>query len=356
MMQSTSTSPQSPATLAVLGAGTWGLTLAGVLAENGHTVRCWDRDTPLLTLLAGGARHPKLEHYAIPAGIAFEHDLLRAVEGVDAVVLVIPSQAMRPVLAQLAAAGLHTRVPRWVIATKGIEQQTHLLMHEVLCATLGAEAGARAGVLSGPSHAEEVSRQMPTMLVATAADAALAQSIQQYFLRPCLRVYTHDDVCGVELGGSLKNVIAIAAGISDGMGFGDNTRAALMTRGLAEIVRLGLAAGARLETFMGLTGVGDLIVTASSKHSRNHRFGELLAQGLPCADALREVGMVVEGYPTALSALQLAATHGVELPISEAVHAICYEGLSPQAAVHDLLTRDLKPELSALQLDPARLK
>ncbi|MCL5270394.1 MAG: NAD(P)-dependent glycerol-3-phosphate dehydrogenase, partial [bacterium] len=199
-------------------------------------------------------------------------------------------------------------------------------------------------LLSGPSHAEEVALRLPTTVVACAADPARAQAVQAAFFRPFLRVYTHDDMLGVELGASIKNVIAIAAGISDGMGFGDNTRAALMTRGLAEIVRLGLAAGARLETFLGLSGVGDLIVTATSRHSRNHTFGEYLAQGLSCDEALAKVGMVVEGYPTAESALLLGRRWGVDMPITEAIYRILYENVPPREAVAGLLTRDPKPE------------
>ncbi len=330
--------------LVVLGAGTWGITLATVLAENGHPVRCWDIDAPLLERLDRERRHPRLGEFAVHPAIEMQADLAAALDGAEAVVLVVPSHAMRSALGAIRATGHAAGVAHWVICTKGIENETGLLMHELLAEELGAEAGARACVLSGPSHAEEVSRHMPTMLVASGPDMEQARAVQALFLRPYLRIYSHDDMLGVELGGAIKNVIAIAAGALDGMGMGDNTRAALITRGLAEIVRLGLAAGARLETFIGLSGVGDLIVTAGSRHSRNWQFGNLLAGGASAEEALARVGMVVEGYYTARSARLLAARYGVEMPIVEAVCQVLFEGISPRRAVKELLARDPKPE------------
>jgi glycerol-3-phosphate dehydrogenase (NAD(P)+) len=331
-------------TFAVLGAGTWGLTLADLLDQNGHRVRCWDIDGGLIQRLRADGTHPKLGDWRFGTGIELTADLTRALDGARACVIVVPSKALRAACGTVLATGRAGDMQGWVICTKGIEQNTLMLGHEVLGDVLGAEAAARAGVLSGPSHAEEVCRRMPTTVVACAADPALAQAIQTWFFRPHLRVYTHDDMRGVELGASIKNVIAIAAGVLDGLGLGDNTRASLITRGLAEIVRLGLAMGARLETFMGLSGIGDLIVTATSRHSRNHACGELLARGATIDEALATIGMVVEGYPTALSAWQLARKHGVEMPITEAVHAVLYEGLSPRQAIQDLMARDPKPE------------
>jgi glycerol-3-phosphate dehydrogenase (NAD(P)+) len=333
---------------AVLGAGTWGITLADVLARNGHPVACWDVSAELIGRLRRRRAHPRLEGFTVDEGVRPVTDLEEALRTADAVVMAVPSQAMRNACeaarATIRSNGRDEAISAWVVCTKGIEQGTHLLMHEVLADVLGGEAAARAGVLSGPSHAEEVCRGLPTTIVAAAADPALAAAIQQWFFRPSLRVYTHDDVLGVELGGAIKNVIAIAAGVADGLGFGDNARAALMTRGLAEIVRLGLAAGARLETFMGLSGIGDLIVTAGSRHSRNHRFGRCLADGLTVPQALEEVGMVVEGYATAVSARELAALHNVEMPITDAVYHVLYGGLPPRRAVEELLARDPKPE------------
>ncbi len=331
-------------TFCVLGAGTWGITLADILAQNGHDVRCWDIDVQLIAELDQTRKHPKLEDFQLSPAVALTNDLKQALTGARHCVLVVPSKVMRTVCESLKATGLSEAIETWVICSKGIEQETLMLMHEVLGDVLGEEAKRRAGVFSGPSHAEEVARRLPTTVTACAERPEKAQQIQEWFFRPFLRVYTHDDMTGVELGASVKNVIAIAAGISDGMGFGDNTRAALMTRGLAEIVRLGLACGARLETFMGLSGIGDLIVTAGSKHSRNHTFGEFLAQGMNCEEALKKVGMVVEGYTTARSALLLGRKHQIEMPITEAVYSICYEGVPSRQAVEALLSRDPKPE------------
>lgn len=334
----------APASFAVLGAGTWGITLADILAKNGHRVICWDINAELIELMRREHRHPKLADFIIDPRVELVADLERAMTAARQCVLVVPSKVMRQALETIRSGGLDKGLDAWVICTKGIEQETLMVMHEVLADVLGAEAGERAGVLSGPSHAEEVSRLLPTTVVACAQNPALAVQIQHWFHRPYFRVYTHQDMAGVELGASIKNVIAIAAGISDGLGFGDNTRAALMTRGLAEIVRLGLVAGAHLETFMGLSGIGDLIVTAGSRHSRNHNFGQLLAQGLSCQDALDQVGMVVEGYTTAKSAWQLSRKYKVEMPITEVIYKVLYEGLSPRAAVEELLARDPKPE------------
>jgi glycerol-3-phosphate dehydrogenase (NAD(P)+) len=333
-----------PNSFVVLGAGTWGITLADILARNGHRVNCWDIDAALIDWMNRERRHPKLEGFTLDEGVLLTSDLDRALEGARACVIVVPSQVLRKACQAVAAKAAGAGIEAWVICTKGIEQGSLLPMHDVLRDALGEGAGARIGILSGPSHAEEVSRGLPTTVVACSKDEILAREIQHWFHRPYFRVYTHDDMLGVELGGSIKNVIAIAAGISDGLGFGDNTRAALMTRGLAEIVRLGLAAGAKLETFMGLSGIGDLIVTAGSRHSRNHTFGNYLAQGLSAGEALERVGMVVEGYATARSAHELAQRHGVEMPITEAVYRVLYEELSVRQMVEGLLARDPKPE------------
>ncbi|MEN6625321.1 MAG: NAD(P)H-dependent glycerol-3-phosphate dehydrogenase [Candidatus Sumerlaeia bacterium] len=335
---------KEPQDIVVLGAGTWGITLATVLAENNHRVRSWDIDAELVERLDRERVHARLKDFKVHPSIAMITDLGEALEGATACVMVAPSHAMRKACESIKATGRYKSIRQWIICTKGIEQGSDMLMHEVLADVLGPEAGAGTCVLSGPSHAEEVSRRIPTMLVASAANMELATMIQPWFFRPYLRIYTHDDMRGVELGGSVKNVIAIAAGACDGLGMGDNTRAALITRGLAEMVRLGLAAGARLETFMGLSGVGDLIVTAGSRHSRNWQFGNLLAQGLSADEALKQVGMVVEGYWTARSVCHLAARYKVEMPIAEAVRAVLFEGLPTRKAVEGLLARDPKPE------------
>lgn len=335
---------RTPNSFAVLGAGTWGITLADILARNGHSVACWDINAALIESLNRERRHPKLGDFAIDEAVVLTADLHAALSGARACVLVVPSQVLRGACAAVKADPAAAGIDSWVICTKGIEQGSLLPMNEVLAQVLGEASAARAGILSGPSHAEEVSRGLPTTVVACARDAELARSIQRWFFRPYFRVYTVGDMLGVELGASIKNVIAIAAGISDGLGFGDNTRAALMTRGLAEIVRLGLAAGAKLETFMGLSGIGDLIVTAGSRHSRNHTFGVLLAEGASVPEALERVGMVVEGYATARSARELAKKWSVEMPITEAVYRVLYEALPVRRMVEGLLSRDPKPE------------
>lgn len=330
--------------LTVLGAGTWGITLADILAKNAHQVHCWDIAPALINSLSQTRTHPKLPEFEADPAIVFTTDLDEALKDCEGCVFVVPSRAMRSACESVHKSGRANRIGQFVICSKGIEQQTLMLMNEVLSDVLGVDAGRRTAVLSGPSHAEEVSQKLPTTVVAAAEDPELAERIQHWFIRPYLRVYRHDDIQGVELGASIKNVIAIAAGVSDGLGFGDNARAALMTRGLAEIVRLGLARGSRLETFMGLSGIGDLIVTAGSRHSRNHLFGELLAEGVAPKDALERVGMVVEGYPTARSTRELALREGIEMPITEAVYQVCYEGTPPRQAVVELLSREPKPE------------
>jgi glycerol-3-phosphate dehydrogenase (NAD(P)+) len=263
------------------------------------------------------------------------------VVGADAIVCVVPAAHLRQTARTLARS--YTGKPV-IICTKGIEQGTHALPVEVLISELGPACAPQLGVLSGPSHAEEVSRGLPTAIAAAAEDPKLAEFIRDLFITPRFRVYTQPDVRGVELGAALKNVIAIACGISDGLGFGDNAKAGLMTRGLSEIVRLGVSLGARPETFYGLAGVGDLVVTCMSHHSRNWKFGSLLGSGMPVQQALGEVGMVVEGYYTARAAVELAAAQHVDMPISQAVGAVLFEDFTPAEAVTRLMLRDAKSE------------
>ena len=328
----------------VLGGGTWGITLSHVLAENGHRVCCWDIDKKLVGAISRPRRHPRLGSFDIHEGVEPVNSLIPALEQAGSVVIVVPSMAMRALCQTLLETGVDLAETTWIICTKGIEQETLMLMHEVLEDVLGESAGRNTGVLSGPSHAEEVSRGLPTTLTASATSPDRATRIQNLFFRPYLRVYSHGDMRGVELGGALKNVIAIAAGIADGMELGDNAKAALITRGLAEIVRLGVELGACRETFMGLSGMGDLIVTAASRHSRNHLFGKLLADDILAKQALEKVGMVVEGYPTAESAWQLSRRYHVDMPIIDAVYQILYRGISPRAALRDLMSRQPRPE------------
>jgi glycerol-3-phosphate dehydrogenase (NAD(P)+) len=266
-------------------------------------------------------------------------DTASALRGAELVVLAVPSHGMRPICEQLKPF-LPSGVPLISVA-KGIENETGARMSEVIGEVLGTD---RIIVLSGPSHAEEVARGIPTAVVVAAKDPALATTAQKIFMNERFRIYTHDDVIGVELGGALKNIIAIAAGACDGIGFGDNTKAALCTRGLAEITRLGVALGARRETFFGLSGVGDLIVTAFSRHSRNRGFGERLGRGEPPQQIAASTQMVAEGVRTAKSAWQVARRLRVEVPITSQVYAILYEGKATKQAVRDLMTREAKPE------------
>ncbi len=334
-----------PETIAVLGAGTWGCTLAALLARHGHAVTLWDPDARVVESL-GRVRVPaKLPHLHLAPNIGVTGDLAQAVEAASVLVLAAPSVGMRATVEALARMQTDDDRCLYVICTKGLERHTDLTMSQVVLAVLGEGVRERVGVLSGPSHAEEVSAQMPTTVTAAAYCAETARRIQAIFFDPMFRVYTHDDVLGVELGAAVKNVIAIAAGICDGLGMGDNAKAALLTRGLAEMMRLGRALHVNPRTLSGLSGMGDLIVTAISRHSRNRNFGELLAQGLTPEQASEAIGMVVEGAPTARAVCELARRHRVDMPISEAVYSILYESKPLLQAVSELLERDPKSEM-----------
>ena len=334
--------------VAVLGAGTWGIVLASLLARQGHSVTAWDIAPDVIDALRRDGKHPKLEGFAVAPEIALTSDLGEAVgdtSDLAAVVFVVPSHGMRKAAERCRELGLADSDAALVLCSKGLEEGTELPMADVVEDVMGAGSHERIVILSGPSHAEEVAQGIPTTVCAAGHSMARAELVQALFSTDTFRVYTHDDILGAEVGASLKNVIAIAAGVLDGMGLGDNSRAALITRGLAEIVRLGVAMGARQETFSGLTGMGDLIVTCASQHSRNHRFGELLAKGRTKDRALEEIGMVVEGLRTVRSAVSLAEKHGVDMPITREVHAVTYEDKSPRDALRDLMQRDPKPEI-----------
>jgi glycerol-3-phosphate dehydrogenase (NAD(P)+) len=321
----------------VIGTGGWGTALAVLLQGNGHRVTLWGRlPEEVEPILAHRENKAFLPGVKIPEAIAVTLDTNAALRETGMVVLAVPSHGMRPICRQVrdsmpANATL-------VHVAKGIENETGARMSEVIAEELKTD---RVVVLSGPSHAEEVGRGVPTAVVVAGRDAVLAQPT---FMSERFRVYTHDDIIGVELGGALKNVIAIAAGCCDGIGFGDNTKAALCTRGLAEMSRLGVALGARAETFFGLSGVGDLIVTAFSRHSRNRGFGERLGKGETGDQITGSTQMVAEGVKTAKSAWQLAQRHGVDVPITREVYSILYEGKSAKQAVRDLMSREAKPE------------
>ncbi len=324
--------------ITVLGSGGWGTALARLLLENGHAVTLWSHREEEAAALRERGENPVLPGVLLPKGLKFTADIA-CVKGCQAIVLATPSFAARSTARQMK----ELLEPGAVVisVSKGIEKDTSLTLTEAIGEEL---PGHPVAALSGPSHAEEVSRHIPTAVVAAAKDKAVAGLVQDIFMSQRFRVYTTDDVVGVELGAALKNVIALSAGVSDGLGLGDNTKAMLMTRGLTEIARLGEAMGGRKETFAGLAGVGDLIVTCTSMHSRNRRCGILIGKGTPVEEAVKEIGMVVEGYYAAATAKTLADKLGVEMPITNAAYQVLYEGKDPRAAVTELMTRDKKPE------------
>jgi glycerol-3-phosphate dehydrogenase (NAD(P)+) len=325
--------------VAMLGAGSWGTTLAVHLASAGHEVRLWDHDRDQLARIQADRENRKfLRGIGLPEGVKVQAELEAALAGAEFAFLVVPSQAVRMVCERAATAEQRAR---WVCAAKGLELGTLERMSEVIVEALHE---ADPVVLVGPSHAEEVSRGIPTSIVAAARDEARAAAVQRLCSGPRLRVYTNSDVAGCEYGAALKNVIAIAAGVCDGLEYGDNTKGALLTRGLAEIARLGVAMGGKRETFYGLTGMGDLITTAISRHSRNRHVGERIGRGETLEQVLGSMVMVAEGVTTARAARDLGRQRGVELPITEQVCAILVEGRSPREALEALMSRDLKSE------------
>jgi glycerol-3-phosphate dehydrogenase (NAD(P)+) len=323
----------------VIGDGGWGSALAMVLERNGHEVTVWGPFEDYLEEMR--VFHENVNYLPgvkLPKSLYWTADHKAAVEEADLVVLVVPSRYYKDVVKSFKA---HIPEDTLVVsATKGLDEQTHERMSEVAEEILGRPVA----VLSGPSHAEEVARGIPGAVAVAAEDHAVAEQIQQFFNNDAFRVYTLDDVKGVELGGALKNVIAIAAGMSDGMGFGDNTKAALMTRGIAEITRLGEALGARPETFAGLSGIGDLMVTCMSRHSRNRGVGERLGKGETLEQIMGSMKMVAEGVWNCQAAKELADQAGVSVPITEQVNAVVHEGRSPQVAMAALMGRTPKPE------------
>ena len=326
--------------VAVLGSGGWGTALALLLLENGHDVTLWSYMEAESAALREKRENPVLPGVALPEELKLTSDI-RCVEGCAAVVLATPSFAVRTTARQARS---HMDPGTVVVSvSKGVEKETSLTLTDVIAQEVGERCPVAA--LSGPSHAEEVGRKVPTAVVAASRDKAAAQLVQDLFMSPRFRVYTTDDVVGVELGAALKNVIALCAGVSDGLGLGDNTKAMLMTRGLSEIARLGEALGGRKETFAGLSGMGDLIVTCTSMHSRNRRCGILVGQGKSVAEAMKEVGATVEGYYAALSAHQLAEKAGVEMPICECAYRVLYEGQSVREVVGALMSRNKKREV-----------
>lgn len=328
------------ASIGILGAGTWGVALARMLVNAGHEVTVWSALTAEIDELSRTRRQKNLPDMAIPEKTVFTKHLEEACAQKDLLLFAVPSVFVR---ATARAAAPYLGGNRLVAdAAKGIEPDTLLTMTEVIRDELKNPAALVA--LSGPTHAEEVARDLPTTIVSASGDLKAAEAVQDIFMTPRFRVYTNPDVKGVELCGAVKNIIALAAGISAGLGYGDNTKAALITRGMAEITRLGVAMGCREQTFAGLAGIGDLIVTATSRHSRNNRCGELIGRGVPPEEAVRQVGMVVEGVNALPAAVALSRKYGVSMPITRAVSDVVRNGRSPGDAVMELMTRDRKAE------------
>jgi glycerol-3-phosphate dehydrogenase (NAD(P)+) len=331
--------------IAVLGAGSWGTTLGIVLSENGHGVTLWEVfPEQVEALLRDGENKRFLPGVPIPESIRITGNIDEALDAANIVLFVVPTHTTREVAKKVASSDRFDRSAIVVNASKGIEEGSLQRMSEVLAEELPADP-LRICSLMGPSHAEEVSRRMPTSVVVAGVDEQTIERVQRVFSRPYFRVYTNPDLVGVELGVALKNSIAIAAGVCDGLGYGDNTKAALVTRGLAEIARLGQAMGARRETFSGLAGVGDLVVTCLSRHSRNRHVGEKIGQGQTLDRVLSEMVMVAEGVRTTRAAVVLGRKYDVELPIIESVHQILFEDRDPREAIGDLMTRPLRQEM-----------
>ena len=330
--------------IGVIGAGSFGIALGRLLSLNGHNVTIYTRsEQNAKDLTEKRENTDKLPGVMLPEEIVFTSSLEDACKDKDVCLVVVPSisfrstlEAMRPFLSADSE-----KQPIVISATKGIEQASLKTMTEVIAEVLPMSIPA---VLSGPTHAVEVGRDLPTAIVAGAENIETAQIVQDLFMTPVFRVYTSTDMRGIETGGALKNVIALAAGIADGMGYGDNAKAAMITRGVYEMTRLGAAMGGKPETFYGLSGIGDLIVTCASMHSRNRRAGILIGQGYSCEEACKEVKMVVEGVNSAKAAGALAKTHGIEMPIVSVVNRVLFEGMDPREAVEELMLRDRKAE------------
>ena len=329
--------------VAVLGAGSWGTALAIVLADNGHEVRLWAHRQEHVDEINQTRRNNKYLDVDIPDAITAFHDMKEAVKDADAVVIVVPTKAIREVCQQLKD-DIHSSTQS-IHATKGIEPGSLKRVSEMISEEIPDFPYENIVVLSGPSHAEEVALRHPTTVSVSAVNLDRARQAQDLFNSENLRVYTSDDILGIEVGGALKNIIALGAGISDGLGYGDNAKAALITRGLAEIARLGTSLGANPLSFLGLSGVGDLIVTCTSVHSRNWRAGNLLGKGMNLDQVLEEMGMVVEGVRTVQAAHQFAKEQGVEMPITQGIFQVLFEDKKPKDVVDELMSRNKRQEM-----------
>lgn len=327
--------------IAVIGAGAWGATLAQHLNKNGHQITLWEFDKSRLEYLKK-RRYPLFfPHVKLDKNIALTNDIAQAVTKKDIIVLAVPSQTMRDTAKKIKSYTNKNQI--FVIVSKGLEIKTGKLLSEVIKEELNLIDTKNIVALSGPSFAKEVAHGLPTTMVSAGAQKN-SEIIQKIFSQPFLRIYTNSDIIGVEIGGAVKNVIAIAAGIAYGMGLGDNTAAAIITRGLVEIARLGIKLGAKKETFAGLTGTGDLVMTAFSENSRNKTFGEFVGSGLSVKNAIKKIGMVVEGVPTTEAVMKLSKKLKIEMPITNEVYKIIFENKNPKHAILSLMMRNTKPE------------
>ncbi|MBI1883784.1 MAG: NAD(P)H-dependent glycerol-3-phosphate dehydrogenase [Chlamydiae bacterium] len=326
--------------ITVIGNGGWGTTLALLLLKKGHEVSLWGAFPEYVEFLKKNHENVKfLPGVTLPSSLKHTADLTDALQGTSVIIMAVPSPFMREVARKMKSL-YDAKIPLVSVA-KGIEVNSDKRMSEILSEELHASSLC---VLSGPSHAEEVAREIPSSVAVASSDEKSSQRIQKLMMTDRFRIYTNPDVVGVELGGALKNVIAIAAGISDGLGYGDNAKSALITRGLAEMTRLGLALGAKRETFYGLAGMGDLITTAFSHYGRNRKMGDLLGKGMKLQEALATTEMVAEGIKTATAVEQLSKKHAIEMPIAHKVYQVLYENLAPSKAVQELMMREAKPE------------
>ena len=331
--------------IGILGAGTWGMALARMLTVSGNDVLVWSAIEKEIDSLSTTRKHPNLPQMKIPDELRFTKSIEEVCKDKDILLFAVPSVFVRSTAAKARPYVADGQII--VDVAKGIEPDTLYTMTEILADELGKEGGpkgVRLVALSGPTHAEEVAIDLPTTIVSASKDREAAAYVQEVFTNNVMRVYTNEDIKGVELSGAMKNVIALGVGISTGLGYGDNARAALITRGIAEIARLGVACGARTETFGGLSGMGDLIVTCTSMHSRNRRCGILVGQGLSGAEAVKQVGMTVEGYTNTKNAYEMGRRLGVEMPITNEVYKALYEGKDIRQAIADLMGRPRRHE------------
>ncbi len=327
--------------IGVLGAGTWGMALARMLSVHGHEITVWSAIEREIDEFSATRRHPNLPGMEIPEEVLFTKQIETACRNKDILLFAVPSPFVRSTARSAASYVEDGQII--VDVAKGIEEKTLFTMTQIIKDEI-KNPTVKLVALSGPTHAEEVAKDLPTTIVSACEDPETAEAVQEIFANTCMRVYTNEDVLGVELCGAMKNIMALGSGIALGLGYGDNTKAALITRGMAEIVRLGVAMGCKETTFYGLAGIGDLIVTATSVHSRNNRCGMLLGQGVPSAEAIKQVGMVVEGIHALPAAMRLAKKYGVEMPIVAAVDAVVNHEADARLAVMGLMTREQKAE------------